>query len=473
MDHNPNPDPADAAESLSRSLTRREALGRGAVGAAGMLGIGSVLAACGGGGGGSTTASSNAPTAATGSGEITIGAFKASDMDLLRKFYLPRFTKETGITVKLNETSYSTWYQNAKNDGLQKTGAYDIYIMDDSWVPEFAAAQIIQNLDEIGLKANPDIMPKALHQGYWPQPTGARMKDFADAEPALYALVIINDLELLFYRNDFFDGPPKTWDEIYKKAEQETVPGKMWGWSARGVKGNPIVQTYLPLLNSYGGSFVTDDWAPGFAGPEGIAALERLLSFIPYMPNGVAEFDTDQEVATLLNNRCIALTEYAGLTKSIDDPAASKVVGKIDVTTCPEQESGGGAIGTFVAGISVSAPNTPGAVKFLEWFTSDAIQGDFALAHGQSAVTKGALSNPEATKKYRWLPAFLAATEVAVPKPWTPDEPKLEDILGTRLNEALTQAVAQRGGYHAIAEKALTAAANETTAFLKQQGGYL
>ena len=34
---------------------------------------------------------------------------------------------------------------------------------------------------------------------------------------------------------------------------------------ARG-KGNPIVQTYLPLLNSYGGNFVNDDWSPGFAG---------------------------------------------------------------------------------------------------------------------------------------------------------------------------------------------------------------
>ena len=44
--------------------------------------------------------------------------------------------------------------------------------------------------------------------------------------------------------------------------------------------------TYLPLLNSYGGNFVNDDWSPGFAGPEGVGALERLLSFIPYMPDG-------------------------------------------------------------------------------------------------------------------------------------------------------------------------------------------
>ena len=47
------------------------------------------------------------------------------------------------------------------------------------------------------------------------------------------------------------------------------------------MKGNPIVQTYLPLLNSYGGNFVNDDWSPGFAGPEGVGALARLFSSSP------------------------------------------------------------------------------------------------------------------------------------------------------------------------------------------------
>ena len=29
---------------------------------------------------------------------------------------------------------------------------------------------------------------------------------------------------------------------------------------------------------------MNDDWSPGFAGPEGVGALERLFSFLPYMP---------------------------------------------------------------------------------------------------------------------------------------------------------------------------------------------
>ena len=120
-----------------------------------------------------------------------------------------RFQTETGITVKYNETSYDAWYQNAKNDGLNKTGAYDIYVMDDNWVPEFAAGKIVQNLTRSGLKVNPDILAKGLEQGYWPPKSGARLKDFANATPELYALVIIDDVELLYYNKDYFAGRPR------------------------------------------------------------------------------------------------------------------------------------------------------------------------------------------------------------------------------------------------------------------------
>ena len=80
------------------------------------------------------------------------------------------------------------------------------------------------------------------------------------------------------------------------------------------------MQTYLPLLNSYGGNFVNDDWSPGFAGPEGVGALERLFEFIPYMPSSVADYDTTEETALLLQGNCTALTEYTGTAHAVDDP---------------------------------------------------------------------------------------------------------------------------------------------------------
>ncbi len=405
-------------------------------------------------------------------GSITIGSFQDNAMAPFRDYFVKEFQTKTGITVNYNETNYDSWYQSCKNDGLNKTGAYDIYVMDDSWVPEFAAGHIVQSLDQLGLKVNPDILPKGLEMGLWPPKSGAKMKDFANAKPELYSLVIIDDVEIMYYRNDMFPSAPETWDDIFKVAQTTKAPD-MYGWSPRGVKGNPIMMTYLPLLNSYGGHFVNEDWTPGFAGPEGVGALSRLFSFIPYMPAGVAEYDTDQEVQLMLEGKCTALTEYTGLAQRIDDPASSKVVGKISAATTPKQETHGPAIGTFIASVSSGAKNSEGAVQFLEWFTSNEVQLEFARKYGGAAVTGTALNDPEAVQKHRWLPAIADSVNNSVQKPRTPDEPKMEDILGTALNEALVEAIAAKANYDAIAQKHLTAAAGQITDYLKQQGGYL
>jgi multiple sugar transport system substrate-binding protein len=459
---------AEQEQQRGRGLSRREVITRGAVGAGGVLGLSPLLAACGS----SKSSSSAAASSGKASGSITIGSFQDNAMAPFRDVFIKKFQAETGIKVNYNETNYDSWYQNSKNDGLNKTGAYDIYVMDDNWVPEFAAGKIIQNLDEIGFKANSDILPKGLDQGYWPPRSGPRLKEFQNATPALYAVVIIDDVEILYYNKDYFPSKPQTWDDIYKVAKAKSNPPKLYGWSARGVKGNPIVQTYLPLLSSYGGKFANDDWSPGFAGPEGVAALERLFSFIPYMPASVAEFDTDQETQVMLEGKCTALTEYTGLVHRVDDPTSSKVVGKIDMAATPAQETSGPAIGTFICGIASGAKNTPAAVKFLEWFTSSPVQTEFARQGGSAAVTGSALHDPQAVKKYRWLPAIADAVNNSVPKPRSPDEPKMEDILGTQLNEALVEAIGAKSGYTQIAQKHLSSAANQITSYLKQQGGY-
>ena len=73
--------------------------------------------------------------------------------------------------------------------------------------------------------------------------------------------------------------------------------------------------------------------------------------------------------------------------------------------------------------------------------------------------------------KYRWLPAIKDAVDNSVPKPKTPDEPKFEDILGTRSTWRSSRRSTQER-LRADRAEDLKAAANEMTAFIKQQGGY-
>ncbi len=424
-------------------------------------------AASGGAPSGGATNAPSASAAASAGGKINIGSFQDPALTPLKNTFFKQFQDETGIEVVYNETSYDAWYEAAKRDGLNKTGAYDVYIMDDNWVPEFAAGGIVQSLDKLGFKPNPDIIQKGLEQGYWPPKSGPRLKAFKDATPELFALVIIDDTNLLYWNSDYFSTPPATWDDIETLIKSKANPPNLYGFAVRGAKGNPAVMTYLPFLNSYGGNFVNDDWSSGLNSPEAIAAFTRELSWTPYMSTSTPAFDTSDMTGLLLQGKALAITDYTGTAvTAIDDPSQSKVVGKINLSNTPKQVKNGPAIGTFIAGIASGAPNTAGALKFLDWFTSDKIQLQFAQG-GSAAVTQKALTDPSAAGKYRWLPAIAESVATSTPKPRTPDEPKFEDILGTQINIALSKAIAQKSGFDQIAKDALSSAADQMNALIQ------
>src|SRR2546426_760926 len=53
-----------------------------------------------------------------------------------------------------------------------------------------------------------------------------------------------------------------------------------------------------------------------------------------------------------------------------------------------------------------------------------------AKTNGSAAVTGSALTDKTISSQFRWLPAIADAVNNSVAKPHTPDEPKMEDILG-------------------------------------------
>jgi len=245
-----------SSERTTRSYTRKEVL-RGAAGTGAALGLAPILAACGG----SSSGGSSAGGSSGGAGPITIGSFSDPAMVPFRDVFLKKYKQETGNVAHYNETNYDAWYQNSKNDGLQKTGAYDIYVMDDNWVPEFAASGIVQSLDKLGLKVNPDILQKGLEQGYWPPKSGPRLKAFASDTPQLYSLVIIDDVEMLYYNSDYFKSAPQTyrdwagnqeWDIETTGKEDEMFSPFLRKPFKRAVAEGLIPQNLITLAGTWG-----------------------------------------------------------------------------------------------------------------------------------------------------------------------------------------------------------------------------
>jgi multiple sugar transport system substrate-binding protein len=446
----------------SRPITRRDVLRLG-LAAGGTAVAGSLVAACGG----STTGTAGAsPSGAGSGGKLVIGAFEDGALVPFKETILPMFESATGIEVEFLTEPYDSFFAKALQDGQSQAGQYDIYIMDDPWVPQYAASGILEDLGKHGITADADFAPSFIDLGYWPPQKGARIKGFEGDTPTLVALPSIGDLQTLTYRNDIFSAPPATWDELFSTAQAAMSSGKIkYGFVFRGVKGNPIMNSFFPVLLSFGATFFDDNWNPVFNSDKGKEAAEFFVGPLKSLaPPGVVEFDSDQEGAAILGGEAAAIIQYSGNAIKSDDPAQSKVVGKLDFGTVPKKEAAIAQIGIFIHGVSVSAPNKDNAITFMKWYATADAQTALARA-GDLPVKLSSFADAQAVKDHRLLPAALAQLQSgAEARARTPDWAKVESIIGTELNAAL---VGGSGG-----GAALDVAAGKVTDYLKQQGYY-
>ncbi|MEA2548303.1 MAG: multiple sugar transport system substrate-binding protein [Chloroflexota bacterium] len=467
---------------LTRYLTRRDLLRLG-VAVGGVAAAGAILAACGPAAATATPATSAAPTAAGGSpaasaagaspsaaaqagGKLVIGAFEDGALTPFKATILPMFEAATGTKVEFLTEPYDSFFAKAFQDGQSKAGQYDIYIMDDPWIPQYAAAGILEDLGPHGITMDADYPGPFADLGFWPPRTGARVKGFETQDPKLIALPTIGDLQTLTYRNDVFAAAPATWDDLVSQGKAGVAAGKVkYGFVFRGVKGNPIVTSFYPIFRSFGADFFDDKWAVTFNSDKGKAAADFFVGTLKSIaPKGVAEFDSDQEGAAILGGDAAAIIQYSGNAIKSDDPAQSKVVGKLDFGVVPKQESAIAQIGIFIHGVSASAPNKDNAIAFMKWFATNDVQTALARS-GDLPVKTPAFSDAQAVKDHRLLPVALAQLNAgAQARPRMPDWSKVESIIGTELNTAL--AAGSGGG------AALDRAATQVTAYLTSAGYY-
>ena len=446
-------------------FTRRKLVKAG-LGSAGLFAAGPLLAACGSSDSKSTTAATSTGEL-KGTGEVIIGAFDDGGLAPFKEKVIPIFEKETGIKVKYLVDDYDTFFEKAFNDGQSKAGQYDVYIMDDPWIPQYASAGILEDLGAQGVTMDSDVVPQFAGLSYWPPQEGPRVPGFQDKEPQLIAFPFVGDLQSLTYNTTAFkNGPPKTWDELVATGKQFKASGpNRYGYVFRGVAGNPIVTSWYPVFLSFGGQFFDDKWNPTFNSPEGKQAADFFVGTLKSLaPPGVVEFDSDQEGAAILGGEAASIIQYSGNAIKSDDPEQSKEVGKLDFAIVPKQVKSAAQIGIFISGVSTSAPNKDNAFVFAKWWLLKQSQLDLARA-GSAPIRTSAFKDPQAQKNDRLLPTLLQQLQVgAEARPRTPDWSKIEQLIGVQLNKALQKG--SGGG------AALDTAASQVKDYLTKQGYY-
>jgi len=337
------------------------------------------------------------------------------------------------VEIELLKLPYAGLYEKLVIDLAEGIGAYDIVMLDDTWATEFMSHGWLANLEELGYRPDPDFVANALAVGRYPYPDGA-----------LYALPHVGNVELFAYRKDLFEKyglptPPKSWLEVMGAAALiDRFEPDVKGVVFRGRKGNPVVAGFLPMFWAFGANIVEDGHA-AVASDAGIAALKFLIALKDYAPVGVEVFDSSEVKDALLAGDVAMATEvWPGWIPALDDPAKSKVVGKVEIIPAPGLvEHSSPMIGIWLLGVSSASKHKDVALDFLKFITSADVQRRLTFEAGHPPTRKSVYSDPEVVAKYRWFPAQLQALENSVPRPRVPVWSEIEGILGDYLQLAL------------------------------------
>jgi multiple sugar transport system substrate-binding protein len=330
-------------------------------------------------------------------------------------------------------------YERIALNARERTRALDVVMLDDIWAPEFMANGWLADIDALGG------VPGAFIR------SGDAVARRAGTQGPRFAVPFVGNVAMFAYRTDLFAkhglARPATWSAVLAAArtlaekEPEVTP-----IAFRGMRGNPIVTGFLPILGAFGGEVVDAQGRAALDNEAALAALQYFLSLRPFTPRGVETWNATEVRGAMEQGRIAMAIEYwPGWAGTLDDVSRSRVVGQVALVPAPGEVRGPAPmLGAWLLGVAADSPNAARALDFIRFATSTAQQKRMALETGNPPALDPLFADADLVRAYRWYPAQAEALAVAVPRPRITQWNRVEAILGEQLQLALIGQVSAR-----------------------------
>jgi multiple sugar transport system substrate-binding protein len=400
---------------------------------------------------------------------------------------LPAWAQEAGLSVfcplppdpappgaaKFSEEAFAAWQtaNNAKvsydmvawpqlHDKMATTFASGEHVWDvvymSGWVPEFA--NFLAPFQSKLSKELVDDMPKTSFS------TVTWNGETSGAVFTLSLLTMFYNTELL--EKAGFKEPPKNWDELKAAAKECTRDGN-YGWvlnygEPAGIGGT--ASYWMCFLQQAGGKLYNEDGSPAFNSEAGIAGLQMMMDLMPFTdPGSISYVGINDATNVMTAGKAAMMMNWPFMWKPANDPASSKIVGKMAGALLPAGPAGTASIdGTDAWTITKTSKNPDLAAKLIEFYLDKEVQKRQAIDTGWLPIRLSVLADPDVQKALPNAATVLEQANHPYDSYVTPDYNEVTVAIGTEINKALA---GQSSAKDAIAE-----AANLVSAIVKKRG---
>ncbi len=390
------------------------------------------LAACGGSGGtGGSTGGDSGSSGDSAGGDSGGAGGGATKMTLILrggtyaealKAALPAFEKEHNVTIEVQELSFDDLHTGIALDSVNPEGAYDLCMVDGSWMAEFTESNVLANLSEMGYSFDDDVI--------------AATTDICVVDGSIYLAPFFGNVTVMMYNKQLIEDAGyqpeeiETFADLMDIAQKANAAGKT-GFLIRGGSPDNIVSDFIPHLLVHGGWVVDDSNKPTVDTPEFKAAMQEYLDL--YALGGT--MDKDDIVAAIDGGTAALGQAWPGWYVPSADTAASYTVipTKLDDNDTPKNTS---MYGVWCIGIPANAPHKDLAKALLEYVMSPEVQLE-SIEVGGVPCRYSSLMNEDVLKTYPQYETVCAALESGVYRPVIAEWTQFTNILGTEMDNII------------------------------------
>lgn len=338
------------------------------------------------------------------------------------KAALPEFEKANNCTCEVLELAFDELHTKIALDAVNKQGAYDLCMVDGSWMAEFTANKVLANLSEMGYSFDDDIIPATT--------------SICKVGDSIYLAPYFGNVTVLLYNKQLIaDAGYKpeditTFEDVMDIAQKANAAGKI-GFIVRGGSGDNIVSDFIPHLLAYGGWVVDENNKPTVNTDAFKAAFTNYINLYKLGDT----MDKDDIVAAIDGGNAAMAIGWPGWYVPTADSAASYTVIPTKLTDTDTAKNTS-MYGVWTVGVCNNSQNKELTLKLLEYLMDKDVQLA-SIANGGVPCRFSCLQNADALATHPQLATVCNALQSGVYRPVIEQWSEFTNTLGTEMDAVI------------------------------------
>ncbi|MBL0386199.1 ABC transporter substrate-binding protein [Tumebacillus sp. ITR2] len=384
-----------------------------------------------------TKSSDNGSTANSGSKDekVKLVFARGKDTTAASNKIVDAFNKShPNIQVELREMPSDTGQSHDQYVTMfsAKSAEIDVFDLDVIWPAEFAQAGYLLPLDRFIQQDN--IKMDTYIQG------AVQAGNFNGQQWTMPKFI---DTGLLFYRTDLVKDVPKTWDDLIAQAKAtKGQGGTQFGYLMQAKQYEGLVCNFVEFAAAYGGKILDDKGQVVINNPGTIKGLSKMIEVVKsdFVPSNITTFTETESATAFQEGQSAFIRNWPYQFAVAQDTKQSKIAGKVALAPLPAGDAGSAAtLGGWLSGINKNSKHPKEAWEFLKYLTGQEGQKITAVDGGSAPTLLPEYDDADVQKASPLFANkdFVNGISKAVPRPTSPQYPKISDIIQIEVSKAI------------------------------------